>query len=130
VHRLLFGGKVFFWQSGTTHAHERKKRWDIAKLKWFFRSQVPFLFTLRYVDYLVTGPEPMVDYYRRLFSLPSHRVRLLYNDIDIERFRPVESDRERRDAKQALGIPADVKVFYSFTVVSGQKDRFLYPIYQ
>jgi glycosyltransferase involved in cell wall biosynthesis len=83
----LRGGKVFYWLSGTTLAHDREQPWSATKLRWLLASRVPALLVQRFCDFLVTGPEAMVDYYATQAGVDRRRIRLLYNDIDLTRFR-------------------------------------------
>jgi glycosyltransferase involved in cell wall biosynthesis len=79
----IFGWKTVYWLSGAVEDYNRLKgtkgRLEFAGMWILFRL----------VDRLATGPETMVDYYRRLYGLPERKVLLLYNDIDIGEERPV-----------------------------------------
>jgi glycosyltransferase involved in cell wall biosynthesis len=74
----IFGWKTIFWLSGTVEDFNRRKgikgRFTFAGMWILFRL----------VDQLATGPETMVDYYRRMYGLPERKVLLLYNDIEID----------------------------------------------
>lgn len=73
----IFGWKTVYWLSGAVEDYNRRKgmkgRLEFAGMWILFRL----------VDRLATGPEAMVDYYRRLYGLAERKVLLLYNDIDI-----------------------------------------------
>ncbi|HXR25840.1 MAG TPA: glycosyltransferase family 4 protein [Candidatus Binataceae bacterium] len=44
------------------------------------------------------------------FKLPADKVPILYNGVDLERFRPRASDESRRRIRQALGVPDSAPV--------------------
>jgi len=82
----LNGGKTFFWQSGTTIEWDLEQPLNMKKLKWYITSYIPGRIARKCVDYFVTGPESMVDYYERVAGVDRSKIKLLYNDIDISRF--------------------------------------------
>jgi glycosyltransferase involved in cell wall biosynthesis len=86
AHRL-FGGEVYFWQSGTTHEHDRAQPLSWSKIKWYFGSYVPNALARKMAHFFVTGPETMVDYYSRVVGVAREKIVLLYNDIDLDYFR-------------------------------------------
>jgi len=94
AHRL-FGGSVFFWQSGTTIEYDAAQPVSLKKMKWYFSSHLPNALARRFVHYFVTGPAFMVDYYARVGGVKREKIRLLYNDIDVGRFTP-PADRSVR----------------------------------
>lgn len=82
----IFGGKTYLWQSGTTHEFDWGQPFGFKKFKWWFSSYVPNWLARKLATYFVTGPEKMVDYYHQVVGVPQKKIRLLYNDIQIERF--------------------------------------------
>jgi glycosyltransferase involved in cell wall biosynthesis len=87
AHRLG-GGEAFFWQSGTTIEYDAAQPLSIKKLRWYLTSHVPNSLARRFVHNFVTGPAFMVDYYARVGGVKREKIRLLYNDIEVERFAP------------------------------------------
>lgn len=87
AHRL-FGGATFFWQSGTTLEFDREQPFNRKKIRWYLASHIPSILARRFVHYFVTGPAFMVDYYANVAGVQRGKIRLLYNDIDIQRFAP------------------------------------------
>jgi glycosyltransferase involved in cell wall biosynthesis len=85
--------KVFFWQSGTTHEWDWERPFSLNKIKWFFKSYVPSYLARKSVDRFVTGPQYMVDYYSDVVGVKKEKIRLLYNDIDVNRFQLNECER-------------------------------------
>jgi glycosyltransferase involved in cell wall biosynthesis len=72
----IFGWKTVYWLSGAVEDFNRRKG---------ARGRLEFVgmwVLFRLIDRLATGPETMVDYYRRLYGLPEGKVLLLYNDVD------------------------------------------------
>jgi glycosyltransferase involved in cell wall biosynthesis len=57
---------------------------------------------LRGVDRVVTGPEAMLGYMSRRWRIPAERVSLLYNDVDVDRFEPIDPE-ERALVRKRLG---------------------------
>ncbi|MBZ0159117.1 glycosyltransferase family 4 protein [Candidatus Methylomirabilis sp.] len=110
THRI-FGGKVFLWQSGTTIEYDAAQPMSLKKLKWYLVSHIPNTLARRFVHYFVTGPAYMVDYYSRVGGVKRGKIRLLYNDIDIDRFVP-KPDRSVQKAAflKAHGLKPDILV--------------------
>lgn len=79
-------GESYLWQSGTTHEYDWSRPLDKHKIKWFISSFVPNLMARELVTWFVTGPELMVDYYTDVVKIPRKKIKLLYNDIQLERF--------------------------------------------
>lgn len=108
--RLLWDCRVLYWQSGTTHHFDRAQRGG-KRLAWLFRTHLPFCVVRRSVDAFVTGPQAMLDYYERVTGVPRRKLRLLYNDIDVRRFRAARLDGMGRAARrQSLGLAPEALV--------------------
>lgn len=82
----LNGGLTFFWQSGTTIEWDLEQPLNMKKLKWYITSYFPGRAARKSVDYFVTGPESMADYYESVAGVNRNKIKVLYNDINIERF--------------------------------------------
>jgi glycosyltransferase involved in cell wall biosynthesis len=90
-----------------TIAHDRAQPWNAAKLRWLLLSRVPALLVQRFCDFLVTGPETMVEYYATEAGVDRRRIKLLYNDIDVTRFRRSHDSNSVTDAvRRSLAIPS------------------------
>lgn len=100
-------GRVFYWQSGTVHAFDRAQPLGWSKLLHVLEVRAPFALVRRFVDRFVTGPESMVSYYRDELRVPEKKLRLLYNDIDVPRYRELSSASARARARASLGIDDD-----------------------
>lgn len=97
AHRLC-GGAAFFWQSGTTLEYDADQPISLKKFKWYLSSHIPNTLARKYVHFFVTGPAFMIDYYARVGGVKREKIRLLYNDIDIERFAPAGDSSMRKAA--------------------------------
>lgn len=95
VGRLL-GIKVLYWQSGAVDDWNRAQPWR----KRFLDHLVQTV-TSRVVHRFVTGPESMLQYYERVLGVPGRKLLLLYNDVDLQRFRP---DVSKKEEAQGLNI--------------------------
>lgn len=102
----LYGGEVYYWQSGTAHETEKKKAFD---LKFFLKSELPFSIVKRCTTYFITGPESMLKYYKDIVGVKKDKLVCLYNDIDISRFSIVH-DEDKIGLKKELSISIDKKV--------------------
>ncbi|MEJ3626010.1 glycosyltransferase family 4 protein [Vibrio vulnificus] len=78
--------KLYFWQSGTTHEWDWEQPFNFKKIKWMVKSYFPSYMARKMVDYFVTGPEYMVGYYSDVVGITKNKIKLLYNDIDVNRF--------------------------------------------
>ena len=100
VSSKIYGGDVYFWQSGTTHETERRKTFNLRR---FLTSELPFIIVKKYTTFFVTGPESMLSYYEKVVKVKRSKLVCLYNDIDISRFSSVD-DEEKLSIKEELGI--------------------------
>lgn len=93
----VFGYTSLFWLSGTvldfdTNKTVLRRIWDAVILKIIVRS----------VNHFVTGPETMIEYYKAAFRLPSWKIIMLYNDIDLERFVPSSNSNQKQNQVNVL----------------------------
>ena len=105
----ICGGEVYFWHSGTTFGLKRKFSFDFDYFRNCFVSEFPFLFVKNFVNYFVTGPEYMIEYYANVVGVNPAKLICLYNDIDISRFKMLSSD-ERDCLRVELGIESSAFV--------------------
>ena len=97
-----YGAKVFYWLSGDVFSFY--KSWPFPKnVIWMIKSYIPYYCIKESVDYFVTGPEYMLDYYEKEGHVKREKLRLLYNDIDVGRFQVV-ADEEKKVIKERLGL--------------------------
>ena len=106
------GQKTFYWLSGQGgFEHYRSLRFGITKIKLFFTSRLPFFFIRKYVYRFVTGPESMRDYFIKEGGVNSNKIIILYNDIDIKRFKKLNVE-EKKGLKIKLGLSKDKKIIF------------------
>lgn len=105
----IYKAKTYYWHSGTTYQVDKGINSLINKIKWFVLSHSKFLFIKTFVDYFVTGPETMVEYYINELNVKRAKMVLLYNDIDIKRFN-VPTLEEKKQIKERLGLDKYEKV--------------------
>lgn len=78
-----FGWKTLYWLSGTLADFNSRQPFirrsiDAAILKTIFTS----------IHRFVTGPESMVEYYKTVYRVPPRKCIMLYNDIDVDKYKP------------------------------------------
>lgn len=101
--------EVYYWQSGTVFEYDNEQKLSINKVKWYFKTRLPFNFIKRFVTYFVTGPESMKKYYVTVGGVNPDKIKILYNDIDTSRFYKVEKLKQVR-IKNELGFCKDKKI--------------------
>ncbi|SMM98272.1 glycosyl transferase group 1 [uncultured Candidatus Thioglobus sp.] len=102
----IYGGEVYYWQSGTTYITEIKKSFNLGR---YLKSELPFKFVKKFTTYFVTGPEYMVEYYEKYVQVKKSKILCLYNDVDTKRFSPVSKD-EATIIKSELKIDLESKI--------------------
>lgn len=93
----LYRPRILLWRSGTADLLEPGAT---RTLRGRLDEAVNHLLSRR-VHRFVTGPETMLDVMRTRWRIPRRKMRLLYNDIDGDRFAPLPAAdrlRARRDA--------------------------------
>ncbi|MGL3001248.1 glycosyltransferase [Flavobacterium sp. RSSB_23] len=102
--------EVYYWHSGTVFEYDDSKPFNFSKVKWYFKTRLPFNFIKRNVTHFVTGPESMKDYYTENVGVDRKKIKILYNDIDVSRFSMIsQEDKEM--------IKADLKIELNHKVV-------------
>ncbi|MGR8010916.1 glycosyltransferase family 4 protein [Streptomyces hypolithicus] len=94
----LYRHRILLWRSGLPDVRSPEQPRTL-RLR---AHEVLNLLTARLVHCLVTGPETMVPLMAGLWGVPSRRMRLLYNDVDAERFAPLD-EAARDEARTELG---------------------------
>lgn len=101
---LLSSAESYFWKSGETLEFEREKPFNSDKLRWYLTTYWPLKFTARYCSFFVTGPEHMKTYVEHSLGVDPDKIKVLYNDINLERFQSVLSDTKSQ-LRSKLGLP-------------------------
>jgi glycosyltransferase involved in cell wall biosynthesis len=104
--RRLFGGRVMYWNCGEAS----KRRGD--GLRAVFRSELPARFAFRWADTVVTGTSSLAARYSSTYGIPSDRITVLPNDIDLDWFTPADRD-ERLRARAEIGAGDDEPIVLS-----------------
>ncbi|MCA2229193.1 glycosyltransferase family 4 protein [Nonomuraea aurantiaca] len=94
----LFRHRILLWRSGTADMVDGNRRRTLRH-RW---NDLFNTLLARCAHGFVTGPESMVPVMRARWRIPAHRMRLLYNDIDSDRFAPLPPD-VRQEARHRLG---------------------------
>ena len=81
-----YNGEVYYWNSGDNLTYDRKKK-GLDKIRWLLTGYSKLFYIKTFVDHFVTGPETMIDYYIDNLNVKREKMLLLYNDIDISRFK-------------------------------------------
>lgn len=103
-----YGAEVYYWQSGDNLTYDRKKK-GIDKLKYKVTNESLLMYIKNNVDHFVTGPETMVEFYKKELNIKPEKMTLLYNDIDTSRF-VVCSEEEKKELKKSVGIDENKKI--------------------
>jgi len=112
--RKVMGIEVLLWRSGL---HERTgpiegavSFYRLRRLLWHFRWKVVFPLAGRLVSRFVTGPASMMTYYRKNYGIPTGKMILLSNDVDIGHL-AAASEASRPDlVRSELGISEDAEI--------------------
>ena len=102
----LYDGEVYYWQSGKGHILDKEKPFSV---RHFFKSKLPFEIVKRYVDYFITGPESMLEYYENIVGVKKEKLVCLYNDIDISRFKIIDQNKQKI-VKNELNVDVSKKI--------------------
>jgi glycosyltransferase involved in cell wall biosynthesis len=106
VGRLL-GMRSYYWNSGQGKNLAPPWRGGAAALFKRLRYEaalIPFYLTTRLVHRFVTGPASMGPYYSREYGVPSRKVVILANDINVAQFSASLTMCSQRDAKARYGL--------------------------
>lgn len=115
--------EVYYWHSGTVFEYDDNRPFNYDKVKWYFKTRLPFNFIKRYVTHFVTGPESMKDYYTNVVGVDYKKIKILYNDIDVSRFSKISLE-DKLQIKKDLKIDLNSKVIlfvHNFSPVRNTK---------
>jgi glycosyltransferase involved in cell wall biosynthesis len=104
--RRLFGGRVMYWNCGEASRRRRDG------LRTAVRSELPARFAFRWADTLVTGTNSLAARYSSTYGIPSDRIAVLPNEIDLDWFKPAEPE-ERSRVRADLGAADDEPIVLS-----------------
>lgn len=109
----LAGGRMYYWNSGqgTNILPDwfGGGRFLFARLREELKL-IPLRGVIRAAHFLVTGPDSMVSYYVRNFSLPERKAVVLYNHVDAEGYRARCVEGDRAAIRKELGLASGGRV--------------------
>ena len=112
--RKVLGIEVLLWRSGL---HQYTGPWADAgpvaaarRLWWHIRWKAVFPLVGRMVTRFVTGPASMIDYYRREYRIPLHKMLLLDNDVDVEQLTTMSNGTHKAAIRRRLGLANDSEI--------------------
>ncbi|MCE2790097.1 MAG: glycosyltransferase family 4 protein [Saprospiraceae bacterium] len=95
------GQKTWYWLSGQgSIEHYQALKPGFAKVREFIGTRLPFIFIKRFVHRFVTGPESMAKYMTEVGGVSSSRLTVLYNDVQLKRFLPVDEHKKQEFRKK------------------------------
>lgn len=101
----LTGQKSYFWISGQGNFEYYKKiKPGLQKIKVWIQTQFPLWFIKKHIDFFVTGPESMTEYYKKELKIDPSKIMVLYNDIDTTRFHKPET-KEKKQLREKYNFP-------------------------
>lgn len=100
--------EVYFWQSGDNLTYDLQKK-GLDKAKYLLSGYAKLKYIKNHVDFFVSGPETMIEYYINALSVKREKMLLLYNDIDIKRFQDCNIE-EKDMLRKSMGILPEQKV--------------------
>ena len=104
--------KVLFWLSGQGFMENYLKKRGVSRIKDYLLNILPFRLIVKGVTKFVTGPESMGDYFHNICSVPKEKILILYNDIDPNRFFPINfSEKIKLQNELNINIHGKVILF-------------------
>ncbi len=104
----IAGGKTFFWNCGLRRHNVPKIKLNHQTIIEKIRSDYLFQFTIKIVDFFITGTPIMAKYYCNNYGIQMDKIRILPNWVDLDRFNPEKFDK--KGLKIQLGLCEDKKV--------------------
>lgn len=118
------GAEVYYWLSGASLDFYKEKP-IIDRVKYLLKDHSVYKAVTSMVDFFVTGPEHMVEYYAMTGKVRRGKIRLLYNDIDTTRFSTIGEDEKKR-LRDELGMRSDAVVILLVHRYSGVRKTAFY----
>ncbi len=105
IHSFFSKLETYFWHSGTVFGFDKKHK----KINKRIIDDLTFDFIKIFVKHFVTGPESMAKYYKEVCNVNENKIMILYNDIDLNRFKCINV-KEKTNVKKELNIVNDENV--------------------
>ncbi len=91
--------KSLYWQSSANFDLDRRKTFLKRIFDDFLMASI-----VKNIDHFVTGPDHMLSYYEENYRVPTNKLLLLYNDIDLSRFLPIEKKENNSKSLTVLFV--------------------------
>jgi glycosyltransferase involved in cell wall biosynthesis len=101
--------KVYYWLSGQGFIENYTQKTGFSRLREYLINIAPFRFIVKGVTKFITGPETMGDYFHNFCGVPKEKILILYNDIDPNRFFPINLT-EKLKLRKDLNLNTHEKV--------------------
>ena len=105
---FALGGKTVLWMCVKEHLY--KEKLSLSSLGKKLSKEWPIVYALRHTDKLVTCSSAMKKYYRSVFRVPSDKIIIIPNWVDVDRFDPKRFNRLSQ--KKKLGLEKKKVVAY------------------
>ena len=93
---FLNHAETYLWQSGTVYEFDMEQPFSIKKLIWYIKSFIPNWLARKLTNHFVTGPEYMGEYYSRVVGVDAKKIKILYNDINLDRFHSKQGEPDTK----------------------------------
>jgi len=120
----LTAGKVFYWHCEVYDQFFSKLDWKWSTLKKKFLDEWLMVLTLKLVNFLVTGAPTVANFYQNQFNLPSSKIKIIPNCINLSRF---QVDESRNSVRKRLGLPQDKTIIFFAHRLAPRKGADLLP---
>jgi glycosyltransferase involved in cell wall biosynthesis len=102
--------RIYFWLSGQGMFEKyRAMNFGLRKCRFYFLEMLPFTIISKMVTKFVTGPESMHKYFVN-HGVPDNKVLIMYNDIDINYYRPVYNLEMKLQLRTKFCLPLNKEI--------------------
>ena len=98
----LVGGATYFWSCGEIKRGHIAIKKDRGYSRYLFETILYWL-SFKLIKGLVTGTKTMKNYYQSELSIPSEKIIVIPNWVDLQRFKPKKNARKLK--RKELSIP-------------------------
>jgi glycosyltransferase involved in cell wall biosynthesis len=99
--------QVYHWVSGQGKDLKPPWRKSLWRRLYYEVGELLLRLNIRLAYRFVTGPESMVKYFIKEYGVDPGKTLVLYNDIDIDAFKPLSMFYARERLRQDMGLPMD-----------------------
>ncbi len=102
--------RIYFWLSGQGMFEKyRAMNFGLRKCRFYFLEMLPFRIISKWVTKFVTGPESMHKYFVN-HGVPDNKVLVMYNDIDVNYYRPVYNLERKLQLRIKYCLPLNKEI--------------------